>query len=349
MSAWPSIAPPRAPSPTKTILVIGATGKQGSGMVSSLVSANRLAKPQQPLPYRVLALTRTPHKNEGMKQLPGVEVVQGDLNDEAGMEAIFSGEGMGGIWGVFMCLAFPGLGKPADSELAQGKLAANLALKYQVQHFIYASSEQGGDSESGPSPSHVAKMVIEQHIRELGRQYPGFRWTILRPAFFYENFDGVLGAVSETLLASSVQKGTKIQMVASEDVGPVARAVFEAGEEYMGKSMTVCGDCLSPQEVNAVHKKVTGRPLSRIPGFIGSALYGMNAHAKNLVMHMERVHQLRLQDPAGYTANGDAAKRAYPGMLTFESWMLSKGKVRGGKREKGWNNLTINELVKGTT
>lgn len=246
-------------------------------------------------------------------------------------------------------MAFPGLGKPADGELAQGKLAADLALQYQVRHYVYSSSEQGGESESGPSPSHVAKMVIEAHIKDLGRQNPAFLWTILRPSFFYENFDGVLGGLSETLLASSVQKGTKIQMVASEDVGPVARAVLEGGEEYRGAMMTICGDYLTPQEVGAIHKKVTGKPLSRIPGFVGSALYGMNAHAKNLVMHMERVHQLRLQDAAGYTANGDGARRAYPGLMTFESWMLSKGKVRGGKREKGWNNLTMRELLKGET
>ncbi|KZO90805.1 NAD(P)-binding protein [Calocera viscosa TUFC12733] len=349
MSAFPSIAPPRAPSPTRTILVIGATGKQGSGMISSLVAANRQAKPYEPLPYRILAMTRTPAKYEALKTLPGLELVQGDMNDPASFEAVFREQGQGGIYGVFTCLAFPGLGKSADGELAQGKLAADLALKYQVGHFIYSSSEQGGDSESGPSPSHVAKMVIEAHIKDLSRTNPEFRWTVLRPSFFYENFDGVLGSVSETLLASSVQKGTKIQMVASEDVGPVARAVFEAGDEYKGALMTICGDILTPQEVNAIHKKVTGKPLSRIPGFVGSALYGMNAHAKNLVMHMERVHQLRLQDAAGYTANGDAARRAYPGLMTFESWILSKGKQRGGKREKNWNNLTMKELLKGET
>lgn len=59
--------------------------------------------------------------------------------------------------------------------LMREQLVADLALKYKVSHLIYSSSEQGGDSESGPSPSHVAKMVVEGHIKGLGQQ--GLRWT----------------------------------------------------------------------------------------------------------------------------------------------------------------------------
>ncbi|EJT99502.1 NADP-binding protein [Dacryopinax primogenitus] len=176
---------------------------------------------------------------------------------------------MGGIYGVFVCLTYPGLGKPADAELAQGKLAANLALKYQVRHLIYSSSELAPESKDNP-----AKMMIEAHVKELGAQHDEFKWTILRPAFFYENFDGLLGSVSECLFESSMDKGTKIQMVGGEDIGRVAGAVFEAGQEYHGATITVCGDCLTSKEVNAVHKKVMGRPLTRIPGFVGSVLRG---------------------------------------------------------------------------
>jgi len=111
--------------------------------------------------------------------------------------------------------------------------------------------------------------------------------------------------------------------------------------------MTICGDILTPAEVNAIYRKVTGSPMTRIPMVVGKGLYNMNAHAKNLVMHMERVHELRLQDAAGYTANSDQARRAYPGLMSFESWILKYGKARGGKREKNWNSVSVSEVLRG--
>lgn len=106
----------------KTILVAGATGKQGHAVVSSLLSTDATTR------FRILALTRNisspaskillslSPRNESGSEL---SLVKGDLDDPTSIRKIFE-EAEGGIWGVFAVLAFPGLGANADGVEKQG-------------------------------------------------------------------------------------------------------------------------------------------------------------------------------------------------------------------------------------
>lgn len=105
----------------KTILVTGATGKQGRAVVSALLSVVAAR-------FRILALTRNPSSpaskailslSPGDKSHSEVVLVKGDLDDPVSIRKIFE-EAEGGIWGVFAVLAFPGLGANAEGEEKQG-------------------------------------------------------------------------------------------------------------------------------------------------------------------------------------------------------------------------------------
>ena len=107
--------------PPKTVLIVGATGRQGRAVVSSLFLHSN---------FRILALTRSPGSsssrallnrrwtNEPVDAL--LELVQGDLDKPQTIRKIFEAEGNGGIAAVFVALAFPGLGARADKEERQG-------------------------------------------------------------------------------------------------------------------------------------------------------------------------------------------------------------------------------------
>lgn len=111
---------PSSPSCTmsKTILVLGATGKQGGSLVAALRPSNG-----ETALFQLLALTRTP-ASPGARRLasePHVQVAQGDLDNPASVRKVFDDAGgKGSIWGVFVVLAFPGLGANADGEERQG-------------------------------------------------------------------------------------------------------------------------------------------------------------------------------------------------------------------------------------
>lgn len=106
----------------RTILVTGVTGQQGL----SLITALRPDENTDSEKYHVLALTRNKASllAQALAQEKHVDVVEGDLNKPLSIVRIFeyAKENQGGIWGVFMVLAFPGLRKNADAEETQGKV-----------------------------------------------------------------------------------------------------------------------------------------------------------------------------------------------------------------------------------
>lgn len=109
----------------KNILVVGATGRQGRALIAALRPPSDPDASEPNWPYHLLALTRKT-TSPAAKQLslePHVTVVQGDLNEIESIRNVFeAAKGKGGVWGVFVVLAFPGLGANADGEERQGKV-----------------------------------------------------------------------------------------------------------------------------------------------------------------------------------------------------------------------------------
>lgn len=106
----------------RTIFVTGATGQQGT----SLITALRPQKDDENDDYHILALTRdkTSPAAQHLSTEKHITLVEGDLNNRSSIEHIFQEAVARGdrIWGVFVVLEFPGLGQIADAEEAQGKV-----------------------------------------------------------------------------------------------------------------------------------------------------------------------------------------------------------------------------------
>ncbi|KAG5643310.1 hypothetical protein DXG03_001194 [Asterophora parasitica] len=204
----------------KVILVTGATGKQGKALIAALRSASAdgtVVEGAEPNPFHVLALTRS-LDSVTAKQLSHekhVEVVQGDLDNAQSLRKVFEdAKAKGGVWGVFCVLAFPGLGANADGEEKQGKTIADLALEYGVSSFVFSSVERGGESyDDKLTLDRLAKVRIERHIKDLGSK--GLPWTILRPGFFMENFDGTIGSITAGVLKAGLKPTTTVQLIVS--------------------------------------------------------------------------------------------------------------------------------------
>lgn len=113
---------------SKTILITGATGKQGRALIDALCSGpsqdptDSLTVPDS---FRILALTRKADSPGGqhLAKDRNVEVVEGDLDSPESIRKIFEdAKRLGGIWGVYCVLAYPGLGANAEGEERQGKV-----------------------------------------------------------------------------------------------------------------------------------------------------------------------------------------------------------------------------------
>ncbi|TCD61456.1 hypothetical protein EIP91_008413 [Steccherinum ochraceum] len=338
-----------SPATPRKILVTGATGKQGRAFIAALRSPPSANDSEQPAsPFQVLALTRNPASPvaTSLNSEVHVTVVQGDLDSESSLRKVFEDAGgKGGIWGVFVVLAYPGLGANADGVEKQGKTLADLSSEFGVSHFVFSSAERGGEAlDDELKTDRLAKVRIERHTKELGEK--GLRWTILRPAFFMENFDGgLIGKITATVMRCGLQPTTKLQLVAANDIGLVAAAVFKNSDAAASKILVLTGDALTSAEQDAAYVRGTGKHLPSVSNILGRVLLATNAATKELMADMERVHKLRADDPAGYNAHLADARAIYPNMTTFEEW--ARQRKDAVKRDPNWNQVSLWKLMTG--
>jgi uncharacterized protein YbjT (DUF2867 family) len=132
---------------SKTILITGATGKQGGATLHNLLGKG----------FQLRALTRKPD-SEAARALSGngVEVVRGDLNDAASLAAALAG-----AWGVYAVQNTWEAGVTLEEE--QGKRIAQLARDAGVQHFVYSSV--GSANRDTGIPHFENKSRVEETVR----------------------------------------------------------------------------------------------------------------------------------------------------------------------------------------
>jgi uncharacterized protein YbjT (DUF2867 family) len=237
---------------TATIVVTGATGQQGGAVVRSLSRA-----------FHVKAITRDPKKPEAQALTSlGVEVVAADLLDQSSLERAFVG-----AHGVFALTNFwDGIatGKPvgAAGEVRQGKNLVDAAKTAKVAHLVFSSV---GSGYAWPSkvPHVVSKQEVERHL--LDSKVPA---TVLRPAFFMENFNSPFmdfGAkVREGRLELPIRAHQRLQVISTLDIGAFAAMAFERPSDFIGTAFDLAGDSLTPGEIAAVFTKVMGRPVQSV-------------------------------------------------------------------------------------
>src|SRR5258708_11205945 len=110
--------------PKRMVLVLGATGRQGGATARHLLNNG----------WPVRVLVRDPNKPAAQSlRLAGAEVVQGDFEDRASLEAAIQG-----VYGVFSVQA-------SIDEVRQGNTIADVAKMAAVQHFIYRSVQSAED------------------------------------------------------------------------------------------------------------------------------------------------------------------------------------------------------------
>ena len=226
----------------KLVLVTGATGQQGGAVARELLAKG----------YQVRAMTRNPDsdKAKALAQA-GAEVVKGDLDDAASVKAALAG-----CWGAFAVQNTWEAG--VEGEERQGKAFAKLAKEAGVQHFVYSSV--GSAHRSTGVPHFENKFRVEQTIRELG--FPSF--VILRPVFFMENMKTFFPPDENGNVNMAMSPGTKLQMVAVQDIGKFGLLAFEKAAELNGQAIDSAGDSLTIPEAAAVISDKTGKPVKHV-------------------------------------------------------------------------------------
>jgi uncharacterized protein YbjT (DUF2867 family) len=228
-------------SSNHTILVTGATGKQGGALIDELAGKG----------FRLRAMTRHPDGKAAQKlRAAGVDVVAGDLDDAASLE-----RALAGAWGAFAVQNTWEAGVEGEEE--QGKRLARVAKDAGVQHYVYASVGSA-DRHTG-IPHFDNKARVEDTVRSL--KFPSY--AIYRPVFFMENLTSPMFLNGDRLV-SAIDPATVLQMIAVADIGKYAARLFIDAERLNGRELDIAGDARTMPETAAVLGRAFGRPISYV-------------------------------------------------------------------------------------
>src|SRR6266545_3757622 len=203
----------------RTILITGVTGNQGGAVAQALQGSG----------FRLRGLTRKPESERAAALARhGVDVVKGDLDDEATLR-----QALAGAWGVFGVQNSWEAG--VEREEVQGKRLATLAREAGVQHFVYTSV--GSAHKKTGIPHFENKWRIEETVR--GLEFPSH--VILRPVFFMENLLEPFMLSGDTL-SMGLDPQTKLQMIAVDDIGWFGARAFTEAASLNGRELDLAGD-----------------------------------------------------------------------------------------------------------
>jgi uncharacterized protein YbjT (DUF2867 family) len=220
------------------ILSYGATGSQGQPVAQKLLAAG----------HQVRVLTRDPNK---IQDLPGADVVTGDMNNIASLKAASEGQE-----GVFLHIPFF---TPSPSDgLTYAKNALQVALEAGVNLVVWNAGGEIPEARSG-NPAFDVRLDILEAI-----QTSGIPYIVLQPTAYMENFLGPWTReeiVSEDTFAYPTPLEVKMAWTATEDIGTFAVYAF-AHSELAPLNLKVSGpERLNGAEIAERFSRALGRTI----------------------------------------------------------------------------------------
>ncbi|KAL4915140.1 hypothetical protein BDW62DRAFT_203990 [Aspergillus aurantiobrunneus] len=295
---------------SKTILITGATGRQGGSVIDSLL--------KQDADVEILAVTRdatsTRAQNLANKS-PKIKLIQGNLDQPGEIFDNAKKATSSSVWGVFSVQP-TWLFWDSDSEEKQGKGLVDTALENNVKHFVYTSADRGGDGASldtpSPIPNTIGKYNIEHHLinRTEGTD---MTWTILRPVCFLDGTlePGLIGKLSATTFKVAVG-GRRLPVIAVSDVGYFGAQAFMKPDAYKGKGISLAGDEISFDEMAKIFKSVTGKDVPTTFEFVSRLVMWIIPNFGAIA---------RWFGDGRLKADVSALRKVHPGLKDFRSWL----------------------------
>eukprot|EP00243_Klebsormidium_subtile_P003390 TRINITY_DN16777_c0_g1_i1.p1 TRINITY_DN16777_c0_g1~~TRINITY_DN16777_c0_g1_i1.p1 ORF type:complete len:323 (+),score=62.63 TRINITY_DN16777_c0_g1_i1:328-1296(+) len=294
------------PSTLPLILVTGATGSQGGGVVRHLLEGGV---------FRVCALTRdaTSAKARALADR-GVEVVQGDLLQPESLSKAFAGASA-----LFLVTDYWG-SRDAEVEIKMGKNAVDAAKAAALDFVLFSSLEDprpiaGGKMEEAVPgwimPQFESKAEIEGHLRQSGLPFA----TLLTCMFYddFVNFPFLQPQADGTFVFYSNCGPAPHPWHCADDVGGCAAVIFQEADKFNGRTIPVVGEHISCPDLARTVSEVTGKTVrhQELPDAVARGAYG--ADLANIYVFLR---DFRFHDESRSVS---AAHAIYKGP-TFQQW-----------------------------
>ncbi|MFI5897066.1 NmrA family NAD(P)-binding protein [Actinoplanes sp. NPDC051513] len=276
-----------------TVLVTGATGKQGGAVARRLLADGR--------PVRVLVRKEATASTAAFAAA-GAELALGDFDDPASLPPALKD-----VVAVFAMppTAISPSGPDTELEVTRGRALIDATAAAGVEQVVFSTVASGS----------AAKERIERHLFDT-IALP----TILRPVRFMTNYigpgllgiDGISGGVHRHLFPPH----EPMQVVALEDIADLTALALAAPERFAGRTLELAGDQPTPVEAAAAISEATGIPVryEQITDDEAEALGPVIAQARKRWQAGHRWH-----------ADIEALRVIHPGLRTFTDWLNESG------------------------
>ena len=244
----------------KTIVVVGATGAQGGGLVRAILN-----DPDHEFNVRAITTNVNSDKAKELKTL-GAEVVAADLDDENSLKNAFNG-----AYGAY-CVTFFWNHFSPEKEMAHAKALAEAASYAKIKHVIWSTLDDTRKwipLSDDRMPTLKGKYKVP-HFDAKGESNHfftglGLPVTLLNTSFYWDNFiyfglgprKGPDGKLAITLPMGD----KKLPGIAAADIGKCALGIFKAGNKYIGKLIGIAGEHLTGAQFAEAFSRVLGKEV----------------------------------------------------------------------------------------
>jgi uncharacterized protein YbjT (DUF2867 family) len=276
-----------------TVLVTGATGRQGGAVARRLLADGR--------PVRALVRDAAAPSARALAAA-GAELTPGDFDDPASLPAALNG--------VAAVFAMPPItlrpsGPDDEREVTRGRALIDAAAAAGIEQVVLSTVASGT----------AAKIRIERHLFDhIARP------TVLRPVRFMTNYvgtgmlgvDGIVDGVTRHLFPAD----EPLQMVALEDIADFTALALADPGRFAGRTLELAGDQPTPDEAAAAITAATGVPVryEQITAVEAEGLGPVIARARE-----------RLAAGHQWHADLEALRVIHPGLRTFADWLTESG------------------------
>lgn len=245
----------------KVIVVFGATGAQGGGLVHAILNDKNSE-------FAVRAVTRDTSSDKA-KELAklGADVVAGDVDDIKSIK-----RALDGAYGAYFVTFFWSHFSP-EKEMAEVKLMAEAAKAAKLQHVIWSTLEDVRkyvplDDNRMPTlhgkykvPHFDGKGESDQYFIDAGVPV-----TFMLASYYWENLIyfgmGPKRGADGKLAITFPMGNKKMAGIAAGDIGKCAYGIFKNKEKFLGQRIGIAGDQLTCNEMANALSKVIGEEVA---------------------------------------------------------------------------------------
>jgi uncharacterized protein YbjT (DUF2867 family) len=244
----------------KTIVVVGATGAQGGGLVRAILN-----DPDREFNVRAITRDVTSDKAKELVKL-GAEVVAADVDDAESLKKAFKG-----AYGAF-CVTFFWNHFSPEKELANAKSMAEAAKHAGIKHVIWSTLDDTRKwipLSDNRMPTLMGKYKVP-HFDAKGEANHffsdlGLPVTFLNTVFYWDNFIyfglGPKKGPDGKLYITMPMGDKKLPGIAAADIGKSALGIFKAGDKYIGKMVGIAGGHVTGKQMAEGFSRVLGREV----------------------------------------------------------------------------------------